>query len=119
MNRNPLGQEGEEAAAAFLKSKGLKILERNFRIRGGEIDIVARDGSTVCFTEVKTRRSSTYGPVQESVSFFKKNRLIKAGLFYVAKYNLTDTNVRFDVVCVTFARDGRPQIEWLQNVFEV
>ena len=119
MNSNSLGQEGEETAAVFLKSKGLKILERNFRIRGGEIDIVAQDGSTICFTEVKTRRSNSYGTPRESVSFFKKNRLIKAGLFYVAKHNLTDTNVRFDVVCVTFARDGRPQIEWLQNVFEV
>jgi len=117
--KNLLGEEGEEAAADFLKSKGLKIIERNFRIRGGEIDIVAKDGSTICFTEVKTRRSSTYGTAQESVSFFKKNRLIKAGLFYVAKHNLTDTNVRFDVICVTFTAAGRPQMDWLQNVFEV
>ncbi len=120
MNRSELGRQGEDAAAVFLKAQGLEIIELNFRIRGGEIDIVARDEFTLCFIEVKTRRSRTYGAPQESVSFFKKDRLIKAGLFYISGKNLHDQNVRFDVIFVFYKRGQKePEMDWIKNAFEV
>lgn len=119
MSRSDTGRMGEEAAVRFLQGHGLRILERNFRIRGGEIDVVACDGATVCFVEVKTRRNASYGDPREAVSFFKKDRLIKAGLFYIAQHDLADENIRFDVIFVICKSGQAPQMEWVKNAFEV
>lgn len=116
--KNPLGEQGELAAVSFLQERGLKILQRNFRIRGGEIDIIAEDQGTLCFVEVKTRRSGRYGGAQESVSWFKKNRLIKAGLYYLSLQDQPDRDARFDLIAITF-RNASPQITWIRNIWDV
>ena len=76
--RHVVGKAGEEAAVQFLRQHGYRILERNYRCRFGEIDLIARDGPMLAFVEVKTRRSQKYGPPAAAVTFQKQRHLIKA-----------------------------------------
>ncbi|MFA5088422.1 MAG: YraN family protein [Candidatus Omnitrophota bacterium] len=99
--KNPLGQYGENLAESFLIANGYQILERNFRVKLGEIDIIARDGDTLCFVEVKTRRSEKAGSPFEAVSRFKQAKLAQVALIYINKNNLGRHKARFDVVAVT------------------
>lgn len=114
-----VGAEGEELAAAFLKRAGYRIVERNFRCKGGEADIVARDGKTLVFVEVKTRRSMTYGPPQLAVTSFKQRQISKAALTWLAKNRLQDAPARFDVVAVMLHADGTHRIEHIVNAFDL
>lgn len=82
MNTTAQGNYGEELACHFLKEQGYKIIERNFRIRGGEIDIVALDGQTLVYVEVKTRTQKIFGTPEESVTFHKIRFLQRAAKFY-------------------------------------
>ena len=79
-----LGARGEEIAAAFLRGRKFVILQRNFRCKGGEVDIVAREGKTFVFVEVKTRRNEAFGPPQASVTPFKQRQISKAALTWLA-----------------------------------
>lgn len=98
----PVGQLGEEVAARFLESRGFRILARNLRSRLGEIDLVARDGATLVFVEVKARRGLASEPPQVSVDGRKRSRLARLALDYLARAWLRDLACRFDVVAVTF-----------------
>ena len=113
-----LGKIGEDLAAVFLQRRGYKILERNFRSRIGEVDIIARDKNTICFIEVKTRRSEMMGSAWEAVSIFKQKKLTLTALNYLKYKNWDDCEVRFDVVAVNFKGKGEPQIELLTGAFE-
>jgi putative endonuclease len=114
-----LGQRGEAAAARFLKRLGYKIVARGDRSVGGELDLVAVDGRTVVFVEVKTRRSQDPGSPAEAVDGVKQRRLTRAAGVFLKRHGLLDYPARFDVVAVTWPDNRRrPQIEHFQNAFE-
>lgn len=118
LHNKSLGCEGEELAAAYLERRRYRIIERNYRCKGGEIDIVARDGKTVVFIEVKTRKNSVYGPPQLAVTPFKQRQISKAALTWLAKSRQLDAAARFDVISITFS--GRePEIEHIPNAFDL
>ncbi len=102
MDRNELGRRGEDLAAECLKQKGCIILMKNFSCRIGEIDIVARHGSTLIFAEVKTRSGKGYGTPAESVTQYKRRNIIRAAAFYMQKFNIKGMDVRFDVIEISF-----------------
>ena len=117
INTKITGNYGEDLACEYLKKQGYKILERNYRIRGGEIDIVARDGEYLVFVEVKARYSHEYGPPAESITPWKIRALKKTALFYVVKIGWGHRPYRIDVVTIDFA-DSRenPQLELIKNI---
>lgn len=114
MSTKQTGDAGEELACKFLKKQGFEILERNFRIRGGEIDIVAKDKDDLVFVEVKTRYSHEFGGPAEAVTPWKIHFLIKACQFYLAKHGMLDKPYRIDVVAIDLT-DGE-NIELISNV---
>lgn len=107
------GQAAEVAAAEFLTRRGLAILHRNFRCRFGEIDLIARDGDTVVFVEVRMRARGDFGSAAESITATKRARLVKAAGLYLAGQRKTP-RCRFDVVLVS-GPEGR--IEWIRDAF--
>lgn len=114
----PLGRLGEEVAARLLQRRGLTILARNLRSRLGELDLVARDGDTVVFVEVKARRAGGGDPPQAAVDWRKQARLSRLALGYLAARGLAGQRCRFDVVAVTLAADGTvARVEHLRGAF--
>ena len=111
------GAWAEDLAVAHLESHGLEVLHRNYRIRGGEIDIVMRDGTVLVFVEVKQRSSTAFGGALEAVTAQKMNLLRRAALQYLVKeLQSDDLPCRFDLLLVHGnARSNR--LEWLQNAF--
>jgi len=95
-----VGKTGEEIAIQFLLQQGYQVLERNYRCRFGEIDLIARDGSTLAFIEVKTRRSQKFGPAAAAVTLEKQRHLVKASQIYLTRTRKTDELCRFDVVAI-------------------
>jgi putative endonuclease len=114
-----LGVRGEEIAVAFLKGRKYTVVERNFRCKGGEVDIIARDGKTLVFVEVKARRNAAYGPPQLAVTPFKQRQISKAALTWLAKNRLQDACARFDVIAILLRDHDVPDIEHFQNAFEL
>ena len=94
------GAEGEDAAVRHLTSLGYDILARNFKTRFGEVDIVARDGATIVYVEVKRRESSSHGSAAEFVSPAKMKRVVGAARIYAARHGLTERLTRFDVIAI-------------------
>jgi putative endonuclease len=117
--RKTLGQRGEAAAARFLKRRGYKIVARSDRLDPGELDLVAVDGRTIVFVEVKTRQSGDAGHPAEAVDAAKQRRLTRLAVTYLKRHRLLDYPARFDVVAVTWP-DGqrRPTIEHFPNAFD-
>lgn len=112
-----VGNAGEKWACDFLKKNGYKILERNYRIRGGEIDIVAKDKDTLVFIEVKTRYSHEYGLPVESMTPWKIKFLLKTARFYLQKIGWGDREYRLDFVSVDFANSkDDPKIDLMKNI---
>jgi len=106
------GQAAEAQALAYLQERGLNLVERNFRCKTGEIDLIMRDQATLVFVEVRKRQSSRYGGALASVTFAKQARLVSAAQFYLQRYNAMPP-CRFDVI----AMEG-DSMHWLQNVIE-
>jgi putative endonuclease len=117
--RKTLGQRGEAAAARFLKRRGYKIVARSDRLEPGELDLVAVDGRTIVFVEVKTRQTADLGHPAEAVDAAKQRRLTRLAVTYLKRHRLLDYPARFDVVAVTWP-DGqrRPLIEHFPNAFD-
>ncbi len=114
-----LGMRGERAAAKFLRRLRYQILHRGYRILGGELDIVAVDGRTVVFVEVKTRASHDAGHPAEAVDRHKQKQLTLLALAYLRRYQLHDCRTRFDVIAITWpAGQRRPTIAHIKNAFE-
>lgn len=115
------GNQGEEIATAFLTARGYRIMERNFRCKGGEVDIVARDpkDKSLVFVEVKTRRDLSYGVPQLAVTPFKQRQISKAALTWLSAKRLHDQNARFDVIAILLTADGLHKIEHIVNAFEL
>jgi len=115
--RTGLGRRGERDAERFLKRRGYRILERNFRAAGAEIDLIAADGGNLVFIEVKARRGAGAGAPQEAVDVRKQRRIRRAAEIYAARARAHDAPLRFDVVAIMMDRGGRPQIELLKDAF--
>jgi putative endonuclease len=112
-----LGDRGENVAARFLRNKGYKIILRNFECPVGEIDIIAREGKTIVFVEVKTRETQEPSPEQQ-VNRDKQHQLTKAGRFYLSRYGTPQPPARFDVVAIVWPENCEPEIKHLANAFE-
>ena len=111
------GSLGEEAAAAYLKDKGFSILNRNYRIKSAEIDIIAKDKDTIAFIEVKTRKSLRKGLPAESVNYTKQKKIISAAMYYIRENNLNNVRLRFDVIEV-FDKNGLHEFNLIKNAFQ-
>jgi putative endonuclease len=113
------GASGEDLACQHLRVKGYTILARNFRCRSGEIDVVARDGPTVVFVEVKERNGSSHGAGHEGVTFGKRRRVIRAARLFVASRGYAEAQpFRFDVISIDW-REGKPVVRHDPNAFDV
>jgi putative endonuclease len=112
----PLGRRGERAAEKHLRRSGYRIVARNFRAAGAEIDIVAMDGDVLVFVEVKTRRSREAGAPEEAVDERKQKRMRRAAEIFAMRYRADDITMRFDVVAID-ASGERLEIELLRNAF--
>jgi len=114
-----LGERGEREACRYLQRLGYIIVARTTRFRRGELDIVAVDGRTVVFVEVKTRRSTDPGDALEAVTPEKQRRLTRAALLFLKRHRLLEHSARFDVLAVTWNDPGKPpEIQHIQNAFE-
>ena len=116
--KKDLGQYGEDLAADFLKRQGYKILERNFRNKLGEVDIVAAEKDVICFIEVKTRRTPLCGTPFEAISSAKQFKLGQLALSYLKYKKLLDRAARFDVVAVFKNENNQDQVEIIKNAFD-
>jgi putative endonuclease len=112
-----VGACGERIAAGYLCSRGLRLIERNWRTPHGEIDIIARDGPDLVFCEVKTRRSTRFGVPIEAIVPAKVRRMRRLAALWLASAQVRPREVRFDVVSVIRPPSGAPRVEHLRGAF--
>ncbi len=112
------GQEGERLAARFLEEQGFCILDRNYRNRLGEIDIVAEDKGVIVFVEVRTLKASAGHPPEETIQWKKQQRISRTAQAYIQHKRLEDRPARFDVIAVTFS-GTRPTLRHIPDAFEM
>ncbi len=117
--KNKLGKLGEDIAARFLTQKGWQILERNYRSRFGEIDIVAKDKDFIVFVEVKSAKLYSSSFPKESITRRKQMQISKMALAFLKHFSLFGRNARFDVMAVYLGRENfsTPKIELVKNAF--
>ena len=114
-----VGEAGEKAAVKFLKTKGYRVIETNFRTIFGELDVIARHGQTIVFAEVKTRTTDSLGPPYLAVTRLKQRHIVKNAIFYLKTRRMLDSNWRIDVVSVKLGSDLRVEnIELIENAVE-
>ena len=119
MDRAAIGRSAEDIAADFLVAQGLTILLRNYRRRGGELDIVAREGDVLVIAEVRTRSTDEFGGAAASVDGWKQHKIIRAATQLLQqRSDLAQLRARFDVIVVRGADGLRPTVEWLKQAFE-
>ena len=111
--RHALGQSGETAAAKFLAKQGIKIVERHFQTRWGEIDLIGLDRGTWVFIEVKTRAKAYAVAAVEAIHRAKQERILKAALSYMKRHRLEGQNMRFDAVLI----EGSG-LDWIPGAFD-
>jgi putative endonuclease len=113
-----LGKEGERVAEQYLKHKGYKLVERNYRCSVGELDLIVLDRRVVVFVEVKTRSGHGFGSPLEAVEFHKQRKMIQAAQYFLSEKRLHQRDARFDVVGISWP--GRePVVEHIENAFEL
>ena len=112
MNKRQIGSIGEDMAVEFLKSCGVKILERNYQNRFGEIDIIGREDNTLLFIEVKYRKNESFGYPLEAVGFAKREKIRKMARFFLNENHYYHYNIRFDCIGIIGS-----QIEWIKGAF--
>ena len=117
------GNKAEQLACKHLKKAGLTVVERNYRCRRGEIDIIARDGDTLVFVEVRYRSQSRFGSAADSIDTRKQQRLIRAAMHYLQQHQLSEkVPCRFDTICLAPQPGSgllkRYSIDWLKNAFQ-
>ena len=117
--RQQLGKDGEDLACAELERLGYAIIARRYRQRAGEIDIIARDGETLVFVEVKTRDSHDFGDAAEAITPWKRRRMVRMAVEYMMRHQIAESDgpCRFDVVSIHFDA-GVAAIEIFQNAFD-
>ncbi|MEK7122970.1 MAG: YraN family protein [Patescibacteria group bacterium] len=118
MSAHTIGKQGEDIAASYLERRGYTIIGRNYRIRGGEIDLVARKGDEIVFVEVKARSSARYGYPEESVTSQKTRFIARAIASFMRKHRIPDSfYLRFDVIAIDGSvHEGAQSIHHIQNV---
>lgn len=119
MSNKTLGNYGEFLAKQYLKAQGYRILEENFRNKLGEIDLIAQDGQTICFVEVKTRQSLRTGQPYEAVTPWKVRKLSQMATSYLKyKYYSLEVPSRFDVISIVQDKETPPEIKHIKNAFD-
>lgn len=113
-----IGARGEDAAAAYLERSGLQVIERNWRCKAGEIDIVALEGECLVFVEVKTRRTNSKGTPEEAVSPAKQRKLVRLAEAYVEYASVSPVSVRFDVIGIRPIAEDRALLRHHRCAFE-
>jgi putative endonuclease len=116
--RLPLGDRGEMAACGFLKEKGYEILEKNYKCKLGEIDVIARRDGRIAFIEIKTRTNAQFGMPQEAVVLKKQEKIFKISQWYLKEKKLEKAAVAFDVVAVLWAGGQAPELRLITDAFE-
>ena len=112
------GDLGDDAAARYLESRGYRVLERNWRYRQWELDLICRDGDTVVFVEVQTRAAKTMGIPADGLNRKKQARLVKAASQYLTRNNLWDEPCRFDLAAVIDTGTSM-DVEHIENAFDL
>jgi putative endonuclease len=115
----PLGDRGEEIAAAYLAERGWRILNRQFRLGHREIDLVARRGEVVAFVEVKTRGGTGYGHPLEAITWKKRREIQRVALAWIDRYGLPGDVYRFDAVGILLPAGGAPRIEHVEDAWRL
>jgi len=119
MSNKTLGKRGEALARQYLQAQGYQILEANFRNKIGEIDLVVREGQTICFVEVKTRQSLSQGQPYEAVHPWKIRKLSQMAASYLKyKYHSLEILSRFDVISIFQNKEGGFEIQHIKNAFD-
>jgi putative endonuclease len=113
------GKSGEEQAISCLRKEGYKIIERNYRTKLGEIDIIAEHKGCVCFVEVRAKNNPAFGLPEETILKKKQLQISKAALMYIKNRRLEDKDCRFDVVSVEGVDSLSPQVKLIKNAFEL
>lgn len=111
------GNIGESLADSFLKKMGYRILEKNYRTRFGEIDIIGNDNGCIAFIEVRARSGGNFGRPEESIGPRKQNQIARSALMYIKSRRLENEDCRFDVVCVENVNSRSPEIRLIKNAF--
>jgi len=114
MSSNSLGEEIEALAAVFLQQRGLKLIEKNYHSRYGEIDLICRENASLVFVEVRYRSRSDFGGAAGSVSIAKQKKIARTALAYLQKHTKGDPPCRFDVIAVNSLKE----IEWIKSAFD-
>ena len=115
-----IGNYGESLAESYLVSLGVLIIDKNFKCKQGEIDLICRDGNYITFIEVKTRYSSQFGTPADSVTYKKQRKIFKTAQFYIMINMLRNINFRFDVIEVILnTSDNRYNISIIKNAFQL
>jgi putative endonuclease len=109
------GKQAETLAAQYLARQGLRVIAQNFHCRGGEIDLVCRDGKVLVFVEVRLRRNASYGGAAASITSTKQARIILAARHYLSAHSATESDCRFDCILLDGLEESR--IEWLRDAF--
>jgi putative endonuclease len=118
-SRQKFGKQSEAAALGYLEKNGYRILEQNYRTQRGEIDIIAQDGDTLVFAEVKSRKSKRFGTPKSAVSPEKQKKLSMAAVQWLKDRNCQNRKARFDVITLFFpSKENQPHIELIRNAFE-
>lgn len=113
MSTKELGAEGEKLISEYIQKLGMRVLERNYHFGHEEIDIIARDGDTVAFIEVKTRTSDRFGRPEEAVTKAKQRAIVRTAMGYMKVKRLFESRVRFDVAAVM-----NGEIRYIKNAFD-
>lgn len=116
--RSSLGDRGEKAACGFLKDRGYEILEKNYRCKLGEIDVIARRRGRLAFVEIKTRTSAQFGMPQEAVDLRKQAKIFKVAQWFLKEKKLEEMPVAFDVVAVLWKEGQAPEMHLITDAFE-
>jgi len=120
LTTSEVGKAGERRAVRTLRRAGYRVLARNFRARGGEIDVVAEHEGTIVFVEVKTRRSDSFASPELSVNARKRRKLARTAWYFLEINSLTERDCRFDIVSIVNEQEsGRPKIEIIPDAFQV
>lgn len=118
LKRQQLGHRGEEIACEFLMRHNMKILDRNWRCSYGEIDVIAVEGGTLVFCEVKTRSTKKFGHPEESITLKKRTRQGKLASVYCSRTAVTHNDIRFDLITIMVNEsEGRAQVNYVRNAY--
>ncbi|OEY66687.1 YraN family protein [Marinobacter sp. X15-166B] len=112
------GDWAETYAARYLEQHGVRIIARNVFSRGGEIDLIGRQGDTLVFFEVRFRRAGSLVSAAESITPQKQRRLIRAASYYLHRHGLWDNSARFDVIAIDPDGTGTHNIQWIKNAIQ-